>query len=72
MPEGKRPLETLSVDVRKILKWIINKQKGGVEGVHLSHDKDKGRVPVSAVLNCVRITVKYFVVSLSRQWGMLQ
>jgi hypothetical protein len=28
----------LSVDVRKIIKESTNKQKGGVEGVHLAQD----------------------------------
>ena len=40
--------EDLKVDVRILLKWT---RMGGVEWIHVAHDKDKRRAPVSAVIN---------------------
>jgi hypothetical protein len=40
-PEGKRSLGNLNINGRIILKWILNKQDGGTDWIHLSQDRDQ-------------------------------
>jgi hypothetical protein len=44
-------LEDLGVDGRIILTWIFKKLDGGTDWTDRSHDGDRWRAPVKAVLN---------------------
>ena len=39
------------VSGRIILKWISEKLEGGVNWIHLAHDRDRWRAVVNAVMN---------------------
>ena len=47
----RKRLEGLCIDREMILKWIFKKWFGSMDWIDLTHDRDRWRVLVNAVLN---------------------
>jgi len=50
-PGGRDNFENLGIVGRKILKWILKKQDGGVNWIDLPQDRNKWCTLVNTVMN---------------------
>ena len=50
-PDKKNHLEDTGIDGRIILKWIFEKQGGGIDWISLAVDRDRWCALVNAVMN---------------------
>jgi hypothetical protein len=61
--EGKGHLKDQGVDGRMGSKWTLGRLVGGVEWIHLAHDRDRWRAVVNAVMNLRVLAPRSYLVS---------
>jgi hypothetical protein len=50
-PKGRNYFENVGVEIRIILEWVLKKEVGKLDRLHLPQDRLQWEVPVNTVMN---------------------